>query len=180
MASDHTQSTIIFPIVKVVIAGDEGVGKTSLIRRYCTGMFEEPRIVTTGVDFQIKIVDVDGNSIKLSIWDIAGQERFGAFRDTFYRGAKVVALVYDLANPATLDNLPRWHAGVAQICPTARFVVVGNKLDLGRRVDARAGGGMGAQHGLALHRDQRADQRGSGRLVPDAGRIGGPEAKQVT
>lgn len=134
MASDHTQSTIIFPIAKVVIAGDEGVGKTSLIRRYCSGTFEEPRIVTTGVDFQIKIVEVNGNSIKLSIWDIAGQERFGAFRDTFYRGAKVMALVYDLMNPATLDNLPRWHTGVAQICPKARFVVVGNKLDLGRRV----------------------------------------------
>ena len=134
MASDHTQSTVIFPIAKVVIAGDEGVGKTSLIRRYCTGVFEEPRIITTGVDFQIKIVEVNGNSIKLSIWDIAGQERFGAFRDTFYRGAKVMVLVYDLMNPATLDNLPRWHAGVAKICPKARFVVVGNKVDLGRRV----------------------------------------------
>jgi Ras-related protein Rab-8A len=134
MASDPSQSTIIFPIAKVVIAGDEGVGKTSLIRRYCTGTFEEPRIITTGVDFQIKIVEVNGNSIKLSIWDIAGQERFGAFRDTFYRGAKVVALVYDLMNPATLDDLPRWHSGVAQVCPKARFVVVGNKLDLGRRV----------------------------------------------
>ena len=134
MASDPSQSTIIFPIAKVVIAGDEGVGKTSLIRRYCTGTFEEPRIITTGVDFQIKIVQVNGNSIKLSIWDIAGQERFGAFRDTFYRGAKVVALVYDLMNQATLDNLPRWHTGVAQICPTARFVVAGNKRDLGCKV----------------------------------------------
>jgi small GTP-binding protein len=134
MASDHSRSTIIFPIAKVVIAGDEGVGKTSLIRRYCTGAFEEPRIVTTGVDLQIKIVQVNGNSIKLSIWDIPGQERFGALRDTFYRGARVMALVYDLMSPATLDSLPHWHVGVAQICPKARFVVVGNKLDLGRRV----------------------------------------------
>jgi len=134
MASDHSQSTIIFPIAKVVIAGDEGVGKTSLIRRYCTGTFEEPRIITAGVDFQLKIAEVNGSSIKLSIWDIAGQERFGAFRDTFYRGAKVVALIYDLTNPATLDNLPRWHSGIAQICPKGKFVVVGNKLDLERKV----------------------------------------------
>ena len=134
MASDHSQSTIIFPIAKVVIVGDDGVGKTSLIRRYCTGTFEGPRIITTGVDRQIKIVQVNGNSVKLFIWDIPGQERFGALHDAFYRGAKVVALVYDLMNPATLDNLPHWHAGVAQICPKARFVVVGNKLDLGRRV----------------------------------------------
>ena len=134
MARDHSQSTIIFPIAKVVVAGDEGVGKTSLIRRYCTGIFEEPRIITTGVDFQIKIVEANGTSIKLSIWDIAGQERFGAFRDTFYRGAKVVALIYDLTSPATLDNLPRWHSGVAQICPKGKFVIVGNKLDLERKV----------------------------------------------
>ena len=134
MASDHTQSTIIFPIVKVVIVGDDGVGKTSLIRRYCTGTLEEPRAITTSVDRQIKIVPVNGDSIRLFIWDIPAQERFGALHDTFYRGAKVVALVYDLMNPATLDNLPRWHAGVAQICPKARFIVVGNKLDLGRRV----------------------------------------------
>jgi small GTP-binding protein len=134
MASDHSQSTIIFPIAKVVIAGDEGVGKTSLIRRYCMGTFEEPRTLTTGLDFQLKIAEVGGSSIKLSIWDIAGQERFGAFRDTFYRGAKVVALVYDLTNPATLDNLPRWHSGVAQICPKGKFVVVGNKLDLERKM----------------------------------------------
>lgn len=132
--TDSNQSTVIFPIVKVVIAGDAGVGKTSLIRRYCTGMFQESRVATIGVDFQIKIVELDGKSIKLSIWDIAGQERFGAFRDSFYRGARSVALVYDVSDPATLENLPRWQSEVVRVCPTAKFVVVGNKLDLGYKV----------------------------------------------
>jgi len=131
---EPTSSTIIFPIVKVVIAGDAGVGKTSLIRRYCTDAFDESRVATGGVDFQIKIVELDKRSIKLSIWDIAGQEKFGAFRDTFYRGAKAVALVYDLTEPTTMETLPRWHAEIAQICPTAQFVVVGNKIDLERKV----------------------------------------------
>lgn len=130
---DSSSSTIIFPIVKVVIAGDAGVGKTSLIRRYTTDTFEETRAATDGVDFQIKIVQVDNRSIKLSIWDIAGQEKFGAFRDTFYRGAKAVALVYDVTEPATMENLPRWHAEIAQICPTAHFIIVGNKIDLERK-----------------------------------------------
>jgi len=134
MGRDYTQSTIIFPIAKVVIAGDECVGKTSLIRRYCTGMFEESRVATIGVDFQIKIVEVDGKPIKLSIWDIAGQERFGAFRDSFYRGARAVALVYDVTNPASLENLPRWSAEITRVCPAAKFVVVGNKIDLERQV----------------------------------------------
>jgi len=131
---DVSQSTVIFPIVKVVIAGDAAVGKTSLIRRYCTGMFQESRVATIGVDFQIKIVELDGKAIKLSIWDIAGQERFGAFRDSFYRGARAVALVYDVSVPATLETLPRWQAEVSRVCSAAKFVVVGNKLDLGYRV----------------------------------------------
>lgn len=134
--ADPGQSTMIFPIAKVVIAGDANVGKTSLIRRYCTGMFEESRVATIGVDFQIKIVEVEGKIIKLSIWDIAGQERFGAFRDTFYRGARAVAMVYDVTEPASAENLPRWNAEITRICPTAQLVVVGNKVDLVHRVDA--------------------------------------------
>jgi small GTP-binding protein len=134
MASrDPSSSTIIFPIVKVVVAGDAGVGKTSLIRRYCTNEFEETHAATGGVDFQIKIVEIENRSIKLSIWDIAGQEKFGAFRDTFYRGAKAVALVYDVTEPGSMENLPRWHAEIAQICPAAHFVIVGNKTDLERK-----------------------------------------------
>ena len=129
---DTSISTVIFPIFKVVIAGDAAVGKTSLIRRYCAEIFEENCPATDGVDFQIKIADVDGRPVKLSIWDMAGQEQFGAFRHTFYRGAKAIALVYDLTRPKTMENLPRWHAEVARICPAAGLVVVGNKCDLAR------------------------------------------------
>ena len=136
---EPTSSTIIFPIAKVVVAGDAGVGKTSLIRRYCTDKFEEVSAPTEGVDFQIKIVDVGGKSIKLSLWDIAGQEKFGAFRDTYYRGAKAVALVYDLTRPATMETLGRWHAEISHLCPTARFLVAGNKSDLPRQVERENG-----------------------------------------
>lgn len=129
---DTSVSTVIFPIFKVVLAGDENVGKTSLIRRYCTGTFTETRSATDGVDFQIKIADVDGKPVKLSIWDLAGQEQFGAFHHTFYRGAKAIALVYDLAQPKTMDDLPRWQTEVARICPAAGMVVAGNKCDLVR------------------------------------------------
>ncbi len=122
------------PIYKVLLVGDGNVGKTSLVRRFCEDKFDESRILTIGVDFQIKIVEVDGRAVKLSIWDIAGQERFGAFRDSFYRGARAVALVYDVSNPVSLETLPRWQAEVSRVCSTAKFVVVGNKLDLGYRV----------------------------------------------
>ena len=120
--------------VKVVVAGDGFVGKTSLIRRSSEGMFTESRVMTIGVDFHTLIVEVYGQPIKLSIWDIAGQERFGSFRGGFYRGAQAVALVYDVTDQISLDNLPRWHDEIIKVTPEARFVVVGNKLDLHRAV----------------------------------------------
>jgi small GTP-binding protein len=127
-----SQDTNVFPLAKVVVAGDGGAGKTSLIRRYCTGMFEESRVMTIGVDFQVKIVDVDDRPIKLSIWDIAGQDRFGSFRDVFYRGAQAVALVYDVTDILSLNNLANWHREIVKVAPRAGFCVVGNKLDLHR------------------------------------------------
>ncbi len=128
------KETKSIPIVKVVVAGDGAVGKTSLIRRYSAGMFIASRVMTIGVDFQTAIVEVKGQKIKLSIWDIAGQDRFDSFRGSFYRGARAVALVYDVTDRLSWDNLPRWQAEIAKIAPAARYVVVGNKIDLYRTV----------------------------------------------
>ncbi len=132
MTQEKPPSTM--PVFKVVVAGDGGVGKTSLIRRYCTGKFQESRIMTIGVDFQIQVVHLGDRAVKLSIWDVAGQERFGSFRASFYRGARAVALVYDVTDPISLRNLPLWRAEIAQVAPQAQFMVVGNKIDLERKV----------------------------------------------
>ena len=70
----------------------------------------------------------------MQIWDIAGQDRFGSFRRSFYRGARAVALVYDITDPMSLENLPRWQQEIARVVPDARFLVIGNKVDLARQV----------------------------------------------
>lgn len=129
-----SQSSSAIPVFKVVVAGEAEVGKTTLIRRYCTGKFRESRIMTIGVDFQVQVLVIDGRPIKLSIWDIAGQERFDSFRDVFYRGARAIALVYDVNDPASFSGLTRWQAEARRECPQARFMVVGNKIDLPRQV----------------------------------------------
>ena len=118
------------PMYKVVIAGDGNVGKTSLVRRYCEGKFDQSRIITLGVDFQTKLVNVGGNTVKLSIWDVAGQDRFLSFRDTFYRGAHAVALVYDVTAPASFFNLMHWRDEIQSAVPLVPMVVIGNKSDL--------------------------------------------------
>jgi small GTP-binding protein len=120
------------PLFKVAIAGDENVGKTSLIRRYCEGKFESSRVATIGVDFQTKVVELPSGPVKLSIWDMAGQDRFQVVRTGMYRGSRTVALVFDLAVPATLERLAAWRAEVQANAPAAQLMVVGNKLDLAK------------------------------------------------
>lgn len=118
------------PVFKVLVAGDGAVGKTSLIRRFCEGKFEESRVSTIGVDFQTQRVELPGGTVKLSIWDMAGQDRFHDIRQGFYRGSRTAALVYDANAPVTLQNLPRWREEILAVVPDLRFVVVANKVDL--------------------------------------------------
>jgi len=117
---------------KIVIAGNGGVGKSSLLHRYVAGQFNRSYSVTIGADFASREVDMGDETIRLVIWDLAGQRRFHVVRDGFYRGAKVVILVFDITNRASWDDLPLWEEEVTQRVPDARIVVVGNKLDLNR------------------------------------------------
>ncbi|NTV37397.1 MAG: GTP-binding protein [Anaerolineaceae bacterium] len=123
-------------LLKVIIVGDGGVGKTSLVRQWCEGKFVQSRIMTIGVDFQTKMVRVPEGEVKLSIWDVAGQQRFAPVREGFYRGALVAALVYDLNDIKTLVDLGRWLKEIRQFEPTIRLLLVGNKSDLGRSAEA--------------------------------------------
>jgi small GTP-binding protein len=127
------------PLLKVVVAGDGAVGKTSLVRRYCEGKFQSTRLATIGVDFytqRVRIPDPSNGEqmVKLSIWDLAGQERFDVVRAGFYRGSRAAALVYDVTSLASLGNLRRWRDEMWAAVPELPFVVVGNKLDLERVV----------------------------------------------
>lgn len=125
-----TNEPTSLPTYKIVVAGDGNVGKTSLIRRYCEGKFDESRITTLGVDFQTKNVAVGEQTVKLSIWDVAGQEKFLSFRDTFYRGAHAVALVYDVTFPVSFFNLSHWRDEIQSAVPMVPMVCIGNKNDL--------------------------------------------------
>ena len=127
------------PILKIVVAGDGAVGKTSLIRRYATGKFEESRVMTIGVDFQTQVVKLGERKVKLSLWDVAGQERFDSFRQSFYKGARAVGLVYDVTRPETLDHLAEWRKEILAIVPGVNMLVVGNKIDLPSAIEEGKG-----------------------------------------
>ena len=80
------------PLLKVVVVGDGAVGKTTLIRRYTEGKFHASRVATIGVDFYTQQVQLPTGMVKLSIWDMAGQDRFEVVRAGFYRGSQAAAL----------------------------------------------------------------------------------------
>ncbi len=115
---------------KIVIAGNGGVGKSSLLHRYVAGQFNRSYSVTIGADFASREVDLGDETIRLVIWDLAGQRRFHVVRDGFYRGAKVVILVFDITNAASWEDLLLWEEEVTQRVPNTQIVVVGNKIDL--------------------------------------------------
>jgi small GTP-binding protein len=134
------------PLLKVVVVGDGAVGKTTLIRRYCEGKFHASRVATIGVDFytqQVQLPDPAGvhtqRAVRLSIWDMAGQEQFKVVRTGFYRGSRAAALVYDVTSMSSLGNLKRWRDEVLQVLQGQPFVVVGNKVDLERTVSSELG-----------------------------------------
>lgn len=115
---------------KIVIAGNGGVGKSSLLHRYVAGQFNRSYSVTIGADFASREVDMQDEKIRLVIWDLAGQQRFHVVREGFYRGAKAVILVFDITNQESWKDLPLWEREVTGRVPQAQIVVVGNKTDL--------------------------------------------------
>ena len=95
-------------VFKVIIIGDSGVGKTNILTRYCEGIFKDSYVATIGVDFKVKMVDVEGRKVKLQIWDTAGQERFKNITQTYYKGAAGIILVYAIDNQDSFINISNW------------------------------------------------------------------------
>lgn len=96
-------------LFKLIIIGDSGVGKSCFLLQFLDGNFKEDHNVTIGVEYGAKTISLQGKSIKLQIWDTAGQESFRAVTRSFYRNAHAVILMYDLTRSETFDNLDDWH-----------------------------------------------------------------------
>ena len=118
-------------VFKILLLGDGGVGKTSLLRRFIDNIFDPDYQSTIGVQFMTKIVRFDNRNVKLVIWDIAGQSKHTTYRHLYYKAANGILLVYDITRNNTFENLPRWvHDARESVDPTVRIAVLGNKCDL--------------------------------------------------
>jgi Ras-related protein Rab-1A len=125
-------------LCRVIITGDAGVGKSSLMVRFSDDQFSDGHITTIGVDFRTKLVtDVGGHHVKVQIWDTAGQERYRSIVSSYYRGAHAVIVVYDVTNRDSFDSLQRWLSDARRYAQEGTtFVIVGNKQDSADQVMA--------------------------------------------
>ncbi|XP_066153058.1 ras-related protein Rab-9A-like [Euwallacea fornicatus] len=123
------------PLLKVVILGDGGVGKSCLMNRFVSNQFDDHSFHTIGVEFLNKDLEIDRQTYTLQIWDTAGQERFKTLRTPFYRGSDICMLTYAIDDKTSFKNLEVWRkefAYYADLKETSQipFIVVGNKSDI--------------------------------------------------
>lgn len=117
-------------ILKILTAGEGGVGKTTLLHRYVEGKFSAETKMTIGVEFFLKEVEIDGKQCTLQLWDFGGQERFRFLLESYVLGAKGALLMFDLTRPMTLENLQQWVNIVRKSDDTLPVLFLGTKIDL--------------------------------------------------
>ncbi|KAG1664362.1 Ras-related protein Rab-18-B [Nymphon striatum] len=125
----------VLTTLKILIIGESGVGKSSLLLRFTDGTFDSEQSATIGVDFKVKSLTLDDNTVKLAIWDTAGQERFRTLTPSYYRGAQGVILVYDVTNRNSFSKLDMWLNELETYSTRSDIVkmLVGNKIDKDNR-----------------------------------------------
>ncbi|KAG6693467.1 hypothetical protein I3842_09G002600 [Carya illinoinensis] len=133
MGSSSGQSSGSYDLsFKILLIGDSGVGKSSILVSFISNTVENLS-PTIGVDFKIKLLTVGGKKLKLTIWDTAGQERFRTLTSSYFRGAQGIILVYDVTRRDTFTNLSDVWAKEVELYSTNQDCVkmlVGNKVDI--------------------------------------------------
>ena len=122
--------------IKVVLIGESGVGKTSIITQFIQQIFQIDPQSTIGGTFSTKIIKCsNGMLLKLEIWDTAGQERYRSITKMFYKDSSVAILVYDITNKFSFEELQNyWVNQIKEVCSKdLLLVVVANKSDLFER-----------------------------------------------
>jgi len=138
-------------LVKILLVGDAGVGKSSLLLRFADDTFTSTFISTIGVDFKIRTVEIGGLRVKAQIWDTAGQERFRTITSSYYRGARGFLLVFDVSDVESFNNLRAWFNEIEGYASEERTILlIGHKQDMydQRQVDREVAEKFATEHGM--------------------------------
>ena len=123
----------IFYQFKIILLGDSGVGKSSLLNRYMDEGFISNKPCTLNADFRIKSMVIDEfSSAKITIWDTCGQERYRAITNRYFKDAHGIILVYDIADKRSFTDLDLWLDEIKKnvIKEDISIILIGNKIDL--------------------------------------------------
>ncbi|KAL6939931.1 GTP-binding protein [Hanseniaspora osmophila] len=150
-----TTSSSFDSILKILLIGDSGVGKSCLLVRFVEDNFMPTFITTIGIDFKIKTIEINGKKVKLQLWDTAGQERFRTITTAYYRGAMGIILVYDVTDERTFANIrDSWYNTVSENASSeCQLMLVANKCDEGdenRVVTKEQGQTLAKELGMAF------------------------------
>ena len=116
---------------KLIVIGDENVGKTSILNRFKNNQFNPEYEPTVGLDFQSIPILIDNQSVTLLLYDTAGQEKFRSLIPLYTNEANIILLIYDISNKDSFDNIGKWFDSLNNINKEeVIFALVGNKSDL--------------------------------------------------
>ncbi|CAD8179296.1 unnamed protein product [Paramecium octaurelia] len=145
-------------LFKLVIIGNSGVGKSSLLIRFADDTFSENYISTIGVDFKFKTFKLDGKGLKLQIWDTAGQERFRTITNSYYKGADAIVLVYDTTCLQSFEEIEKsWLDEIYKHADkNTTILLIGNKSDLPNKTVSTERAQVYAKEKLMLFKETSA------------------------
>eukprot|EP00397_Hematodinium_sp_SG-2012_P061037 GEMP01080276.1.p1 GENE.GEMP01080276.1~~GEMP01080276.1.p1 ORF type:complete len:211 (+),score=32.92 GEMP01080276.1:110-742(+) len=137
-----------YELVKLLLVGDSGVGKSSLIHRYTDDDFLDHFLSTVGVDFKMKMETIGAKNIKLQVWDTAGQERYCNIPEQYYRKVMGIVLVYNSSEVASFENCHNWMRQIKTHTSSVEKILVGNKIDFPRMVSRERVQAMAEEFGI--------------------------------
>ena len=115
--------------VKIIVAGDGGVGKTSFLNKMIHDNFDSKSELTRGVDFFSKCMQINGTDMNFVLWDFAGQSQFKKLLDDFVDGSLAAIILFDLTRISTIENVINWFERLKQL-PNMPIIILGTKYDL--------------------------------------------------
>ena len=118
-------------LVKVLLIGESGVGKTCVLQKFSKGDFVVNHLTTIAIDFKMRVVEVDGVKLKMQIWDTAGQERFDTLTTSFFKSAQGIMVCYSITDENSFQSVNKWIRQIRNYAPKdVKVIMLGNKSDL--------------------------------------------------
>ena len=141
-------------MLKYIIIGDSGVGKSNILLKYIYGKFNEEFQSTIGVEFGAKDIQIKNKIFRTQIWDTAGQEMFRSITRAYFKNSVCACVVYDITNRNSFESIKSWIEDCKKHSPkTIYLILIGNKVDLenSRKIPYEEGDAYAKKYGMLFY-----------------------------